>query len=95
MTTWIRNKNPTDLNAISQSFENGPKVWPLLWYGMPALTHEAVNWTRAIVWRLEATSVGDELHHFLVAATRIRHVPQGHHLPQENTKRPEEKKSIR
>jgi hypothetical protein len=90
----VKKQTSTDLNAVSQSLENGPEVWPLLGNRMPTLTHEAIDRTRTIVWRLETTSVGDELHHFLVATSRIRHVPQGHHLPQENTERPEAKNGV-
>lgn len=42
----------------------------------------------AVLRRVHPPAVGDELQHFLVTATWIRHVAQGEDLPQQNPERP-------
>ena len=56
---------------------------------MPALAHEAVDWTWTVVRGLESAPVGDQLHDLLIASAGIRHIAKGHHLPEKNTERPE------
>ena len=47
---------------------------------------EGLTW--ATGWGLEPTTARHQLHHLLVATTRVRHVAQRHHLPQQNSERP-------
>ena len=63
------------LNAIAKALNDGPEVGPLLWNGMPALAHEAIDRAWTIVRGFESTPVGDELHDLLVTPARVRHVP--------------------
>ena len=63
------------LNAIAKALNDGPEVGPLLWNGMPALAHEAIDRAWTIVRGFESTPVGDELHDLLVTPAWVRHVP--------------------
>ena len=76
------------LQAVAQPLQDGGEVGSLLGYRVPALTHQPVQRARAVVGRLQAATVGHQLHHLLVGAAGVRHVAQGHHLPQQDTEGP-------
>ena len=40
------------LETVAQPLQDGGELWSLLWYGMPALTHQTIQWTWAVVGRL-------------------------------------------
>ncbi len=60
-----------------------------LLFVLPRGLVENVHGLRTVLRRLEAPSDGDELHHLLVASTRIRHVAQRENLPQQDPEGPE------
>ena len=54
-----------DLKTVAQSLSDGVEGRPLLGYGVPTLAHKAVQRPGTVVWRLEAASVGHQLHNLL------------------------------
>ena len=93
------------LEAVAQPLQDGGEGGPLLGDGMPALTHQPVQGTRAVVRGLQSenqdmnisrwiyliishspSTICHELHDFLVGSAWIRHVAQGHDLPQQDSK---------
>ena len=82
------------LQAVAQPLQDGGEVGSLLWYGVPALTHQSVQRARAVVRRLQPASVGHQLHHLLVSPAWVGHVAQGHHLPQQDTEGPGQTQTV-
>ena len=64
------------LYAVSQAFQDGPEVWSFFRYGVPALTHEAIDWPRAVVGWLQPSSICNQLHDLLISSTWVWHVAQ-------------------
>ena len=83
------------LHAVAEALEDRPEAGPLLWDGVPALGHESVDRAGAVVGRLQPAAVRHQLHHLLVAAAGVRHVAEGHHLPEEDAERPGNKKELK
>lgn len=69
------------LNAITYSFQYGDEWRPLLWISMPAVDHNPISWTGTSGWGFQSPSARHQLHYFLIASARIRHVTQRHDLP--------------
>ena len=76
------------LHTITNSFKYRPKIWPLFWYWMPTLTHQSIDWTWTIIWRLQSTPIRNQLHHLLISSSRVWHITKRHHFPQQDSKRP-------
>ena len=51
-----------------------------------------LHWTRAVLWRVHPSPVGNEVQDFLITTAGIGHVTQGEDLPQEDPKGPEEER---
>ena len=77
------------LEAVAEPLQDGGEVGSLLRYWVPALTHQSVQRTRAVVGGLQPPTVGDQLHHLLVGPAGVGHVAEGHHLPQQDAEGPD------